>query len=551
MTAVYLPIELHWKILSYLDKKDQIQYSLVSKQWNEAARHLLFRAVHIDNHQTLDQFVKLLVKSPSLGGLVKDLRLTEPPDTNKTLQYIALIQLTPSLRSLRTGLDADHFYQIAVQEVQNGHWSQLCSIKNRSYQSNTCSRQLEDACAGRDSGYHALLSKVQDRLLHVALDITPTSHFPYELYCFLYPDHITRTTRFHQSKRLVCTSRTVTHTKSLHDAIKLCPHAEEIVLRLEGLKGSKDGMTQIKSNRSVEYLSMHLIDIKEEDSLGYFYHAFPYVEHLLIQISMQTNSPPMSTDTLDRLTHYAHSKGVCQIIFYHLENREQLLLSFISHQWQGETILCLDYDYVDFVHDQYKPRRSKLKIKWDLDKVNFMQAGLRTYLNQLDELELDQLSSQHKQLLTYCKQLQVLRINCRSRNTYNSDHALPITHLVLHGRYSTFPMNKISTLAPNLQYVTVDLESPNKVVIDMPSTSLHSLCIRISTYPSNGQFYIQLVQSQESSFYRSFGSQLVKGSEDSNSAGFVLRIVCKKIHSLHISSRSNGVDFDLIKHKFQ
>ncbi|KAI8361814.1 hypothetical protein EDC96DRAFT_576031 [Choanephora cucurbitarum] len=508
MTAVYLPIELHWKILSYLDKKDRSQYRLVSKEWNRAARHLLFREVHIDSHQTLDHFVKLLVESPSLGELVKDLRLTEPPDTTKALQYISLIQLTPNLRSIRTGYDADHVYQIAVQEVQHGHWSQLCSIKNRTHRLGACPRQADDASALRDSGYHALLSKVQDRLLHVALDITPISHFPYELYCFLYPDHITRTTRFNRSKRLICLSRKVTHTRSLHDAIKLCPHADEIVLRLEGLEGSKDSLTQIKSNRSIEHLSMHLIDIKEEDSLGYFYHMFPYVEHLLIQISMQTNSPPMSIDTLNQLTHYAYSKGVCQIIFYHLENREQLLLSFISHQWQGETIVCLDYDYVDFVHDHYKPRRSRLKIKWDLDKVNFMQPGLRTYLNQLDELELDQLGLQHRQLLTHCTQLQLLRINCRSRNTYNSEHALPITHLVLHGRYSTSPMNKISTLAPNLQHVTVDLESPDKAVIDMPFTSLHSLCIRISTYPNNGQFYIQLVQSQESTFYRSLGSRL-------------------------------------------
>ncbi|OBZ81834.1 hypothetical protein A0J61_10117 [Choanephora cucurbitarum] len=547
MLKEHLPFEIQWKILDYLETESKIQYSLVSKHWREAARYVLFRSICLESVEEEDAFIDLLIESPSLGESTKSLMLKSNSSMERDQQYSALIRLTPNLRFLQIDCDAGPFYQVALLEIQRGHWKYLHHIKDISNTTSISSMGANDI-ANSSLGYHALLSATKDRLSDVVLDLSSVSHSPTEIHCFQYPLYITRQTRFRSVKHLTFVSSHKTAIKSLDDALALFPNATDVILRHVELESHEDKLAEIEPNTVVEGLFITISALPKE-SLNYISCKFPNVKQLVLR----------AVENLESLTdfmRYAYSVKRLNMQLWRQEGLMVLLDAIVPLQWQGKMEIKFNPKILGLQYNRSEARHSKLYVRNHIGSFDFARASLIAYLNQLDELDTYSIDPEHIQLLSHCTQLKTLRI-CHNNVSVSEIPVLPITCFISSGGSNNMSfLEHLSASAPNLRDAMIEFNSSNITEICMPSTSFHSLCINFIEPLPTDLLDVHLIRSGEETYYQSLENQLCEigpseyRHEGSSISKVRIEIMCKDIKYLELRWQPNDFKYQCILHEF-
>ncbi|KAI8369817.1 hypothetical protein EDC96DRAFT_503486 [Choanephora cucurbitarum] len=547
MLKKHLPFEIQWKILDYLETESKIQYSLVSKHWREAAKCVLFQSICLESVEEEDAYIDLLFESPSLGESTKSLMLKSNSSMERGQQYSVLIRLTPNLRFLQIDCDAGSFYQVALLEIQRGHWRYLHHIKDIS-DTTSVSSMGTSGTVNSSLGYHALLSAIKDRLSDVVLDLSSVSHSPAEIHCFQHPLYITRQTRFSSVKHLTFVSSHKTAIKSLDDALALFPNATNVILRQVELESYEYELTEIEPNMAVKGLFITISALPKE-SLDYISCKFPNVKQLVLR----------AVENLESLTdfmRYANSVERLNMQLWRQEGLMVLLDAIVPLQWQGKLEIKFNPKILGLQYNRSKPRYSKLYVRSHIASFDFTRASLIAYLNQLDELDTYSIDLEHARLLSYCTQLKTLRI-CHNNVSVSEIPALPITCFISSGGSNNMSFLKhLSTSAPNLRDAIVELNASNITEVHMPSTSFHSLRINFIEPLPTDLFNIHLIRSGEETYYRSFESQLCEigpseySHEEWVTSKMRIEILCKDIKHLELLWQLNDLKDRYILHEF-
>ncbi|OBZ83862.1 hypothetical protein A0J61_08089 [Choanephora cucurbitarum] len=501
MLARDIPLEIQWKILNHLGTASQIQYSLVSKQWRRAARHVLFHTIHLRSAKRENEFVATLVRSPCLRELVKELVLYDSTSMKKTQRYISLIHLTPNLRLLETKRNAGSLYQAALQEVQHGQWKSLHCIKPSIRSSSSFSVGaigIGFSCPE----YYGLLTALQDRLSSISLDISHMTHSLFELYCFQFPSYITRQIRFLSVKELECVSSEMTAIRSLDEVLMLCPNATEVTLKLNRLDKYEDQLIPIRPNMMVTRLSI-LLFISTEAGLDYISCKFPNARQLVIMANLLG-------EITAKFVHYALSMAKSNVSFREGKDLNQFFDGLSSFRFEGNIQIKLGPNLLHLQHDRFKPRYSKLSVKPKMHGLDLTQESLKVYLSQLNELSIGPIEEEHNQLLILCSQLQVLCIYCEDTITYNGP-VLPITCLILESEGDNMKfLKEFTAFTPNLKDIKVNLSSDNICHIDVPYASLHSLDIYFRRTREASSVFLCIARLGIKSYFRVVKDQIIE-----------------------------------------
>ncbi|KAI8339802.1 hypothetical protein EDC96DRAFT_578715 [Choanephora cucurbitarum] len=517
MTAGTLPLEIQWIILSHLSSTAQIQYSLVSKHWRAAAKHVLFDTIYLQSEEKVDEFVGLLLSSSPLGEFVQKLVFLTYASLNEAKRYSSLIHLTPHLKVLATEKTSNRLFQTAIQEVQYGHWKHLHSIGDSSIENGydfVAGMKVELFKSSR-LDYYALASALQDRLSTFVFDITSIDESSVEPYCFQLPLYITRQSRFNALKNLICFSQGTAAIGSLDDILALCPNATEVQLSIYHFLTSEDRWKQVKPNVTVRNLSVFVTKFTEA-SLDYICRKFSAVKQLTIHALDHSVSDTdeiidpleVPVDMKHQLAYYIHSTTTSDIWFRGISNSIELFLAFVSMQWQGKVQINLQPDFFQLQRDRSKPKHSELHIVLDVSGLNLRQAHLRNYLHQLDVLSIGPIDLRHNQLLAQCTCIQVLRMHYGCLSGYQGPK-LPITRLILSGEgYNANFLKELSASTPNLRHVSLVLCTSDKIEIDTPCVSYDSLCVENFGCIKQGPIYILLIRSGIPSYYKTIENRL-------------------------------------------
>ncbi|KAI8356713.1 hypothetical protein EDC96DRAFT_257016 [Choanephora cucurbitarum] len=564
MLAGDLPFEIQAVILDHLNSVSRIQYSLVSRHWRQAARHLLFKTVQLRSEKEVDAFTDMLLESSSLGESVRKLVFKTPASMNEAQQYSALIHLTPNLQILETGRHANRLYQVAVEEIEHGHWQHLHSINDSMilYDYESMTAQELEQIRGTGPDYYALASALRDRLSAMKLDVTSERDSPFEPHCFQPPSYITRQTRFGALENLVCFSEEKTTIRSLDSALSLCPNATEVTLSLCYFHSCEDNRLQFRPNTTAT--TVHVFASRlTETSLNYLLHKFLNVKQLIIRIldydddeyDVDRIGPfEMPTELATQLAYYACTTEKFDIWFRGLMNNVQLFVAFTLVRWQGEMQINLQSHYIQFEHDRSKPKHSGLYLCLDVTRLDLRQPSLRAYFNQLDVLSIGQIGLEHYPILTHCSQLQELHMQYGHLDAYDGPY-LPIHSLVVsYGNYNIHFLRQFSALTPHLKNARLTFNASSKVKIDMPSITFESLSLSIGQPQEASPFYFHLTQFGQDRYYQAIEDQLYEMEADEfkkhepvpNKA----RVICKGIKHLEIHRRVNGPLNRLIQHTF-
>ncbi|KAI8327629.1 hypothetical protein EDC96DRAFT_549585 [Choanephora cucurbitarum] len=501
MLARDIPLEIQWKVLDHLRTAGQIQYSLVSKHWRRAARHVLFHTIHLRSAKRENEFVATLARSPCLQQLVKELVLYDSTGIKETQHYINLIHLTPNLRLLETKRNYDSLYQAALQEVQHGQWKNLHCIKP-SMRSNTSfsvgAIGLEASCPQ----YYALLTVLQDRLSSISLDISHMTHSLFELYCFQFPSYVTRQIRFISVKELECVSSGMTAVRSLDEVLALCPNATEVTLKLNRLDRYEDQLISIKPNMTVKRLSI-LLFISTEAGLDYISCKFPNAMQLVIMVNLLG-------EITAKFLHYVLSMEKSNVSFREGKNLNQFFDELSSFSLEGNMQIKLGPNLLHLQHDRFKPCYSKLSLKSKMHGLDLTQDSLKVYLSQLNELNIGPIEEERNQLLIFCSQLQTLCICYEDTITYNGP-ILPITCLIIESEDDNMKFLKDFTVfTPNLKEIKVNLSSNNICHIDVPCASLHSLDIHFRRTRETSLVFLSIARPGIESYFQVIKNQIIE-----------------------------------------
>ncbi|OBZ82026.1 hypothetical protein A0J61_09927 [Choanephora cucurbitarum] len=531
MPTRQLSNEIHLGILTYLTRKDQIQYSLVCRNWREAAKHLLFKTICLNDDQQIASFVHLLATAPSLRDLVKILVLRGRRCLTNETVCASLIHMTPCLKTLITDFASMLLYQIASQEVKFGHWCFLDYLEYKHFEYDHVST------IGMDDGYHALLASLQDRLSTVTLSIQSHPQSPLEPICFHFPLLINRQTCFGASKHLICISNSMAAIRSLDDALKLCPHATKLTLDLDHLDSYEDQMIPIVPNTTIEHLSINL-SYGTPAIFDYMNSKFTGIKQLTLTIHRLDISPkntPYSDATLEstilQIFQCAQTTDVFDIALEEMGNYLKLT-SFFLHPWEGAMEIILDRNMIQLKHDKSKSKHSYLCIKPDAGQTDFLLGMPTAYLNRLNTLDLAKLHPSYGRPLAYCTHLQALYLSYDGGLDAYSGPTLPITHLTLRRMGdSGYFQTQFTRQTPNLRHVCIETTG-NDDRIDMPTCSFDSIRIRVRHNQLSRQFSIHLRYSGQSTFYQVTNNQTV--STYRSLVGEVFVIQCRETKYVEI-----------------
>ncbi|OBZ83767.1 hypothetical protein A0J61_08183 [Choanephora cucurbitarum] len=565
MTASNLPFEIQQIILSHLNSTAQIQYSLVSKHWRAAAKHVLFDTIYLPSGQKVDECVDLLLVSSPLGEFVKKLVFLTCASLNEAKQYSSLIHLTPNLKVLATEKSSNRLFQTAIQEVRSGHWKHLHSIGDLSIENDydSVTEMGTEPFKSSVLDYYALASVLQDRLSAFVFDITSIDNSSVEPYCFQLPLYITRQTRFNALKDLICFSQGTTTIESLDDTLALCQNATEVKLSVHHFRTSKERWRQIEPNASVKSLSVFVTKFTEA-SLGYIYRKFSAVKQLTmhaldhsISNTDETIDPlEVPVDMKHQLAYYVHSTTTSDIWFYGINNSIELFLAFVSMQWPGEMQINLESNLFQLQHDSSKPKHSELHIDLDIGGLNVKQATLRDYLNQLDVLSIGPIDVRYYPLLAQCTRIRVLRMYYGNPSGYQGP-TLAISRLILFSEdYNANFLKEFSASTPNLRHVNLVLCTFGKIEIDTPCVSYDSLCVENLGWIMQSSVCLLLIRSGIQSYYKTIENRLCEIGIDEFKGQAVkmdrakVELICNDIKRLEIHWRVKDSGRVRILHDF-
>ncbi|KAI8377196.1 hypothetical protein EDC96DRAFT_561960 [Choanephora cucurbitarum] len=234
-------------------------FSSNAKHWREVAKHVLFKIIRL-NCKKLNMFIEIIVKSLFFIKLVK--------------QYSALIYLTLNFESIETSACSESLYQVALDEIERGHWKYLEYIDDIEL-INGFSLNIDSA----------------NRLSALILSSSHIYHSVFEPLHFHFLSHITSQTRFNSVKKLIYAASGMTAIKSLNDALALCLNATEIMLKLHFLGKCSDELIQIEPNTVAEYLFVStkvvfkgMANVEASAELLYYAHLLPRPRKILMRL---------------------------------------------------------------------------------------------------------------------------------------------------------------------------------------------------------------------------------------------------------------------------
>ncbi|KAI8371983.1 hypothetical protein EDC96DRAFT_501135 [Choanephora cucurbitarum] len=492
---VDLPFDIHLIILSFLDKPDKHQYSLVCKQWHKPAKHAIFQVTSVTIEKRLDAFVNALGTS-DIGSYIRELRLYmghrikgwSPSLMEKRKeQFAALIKHTPNLNLLEvntTNPDEDEnissgrvtlsgwgnekkpespvekgvnpFYQVVLESIQNGHWKNLHSIdddlllKNSKHESEGIDEYLTPY-------YSAIVSTIQERISYVVLDVTTTPKSPLMPQCFKTSAKISKDTRFPKAKHLGCYTSKETTIQTIDDLLELCPAATQVSLGLNEFHMNRGELKKVEPNTLVTDLRVSVSSLKES-FLNYICHKFPNAKSLDMIVFEGSDFEDESEDDfiydfndgydrgrrywlqiptkmIQQLATYVKSMKKFIIRIYYVANRVEVFDVFSTTLPSTKL-----YTYLDGLTIGTEPKRTKSTLHLDPNVTNIKPtAATKAALNQLDELFFVLNSIQPttlppgkcRQLFAHCKQLKELSFSAFHLFDFPKQ-TLPVTHLTIH-----------------------------------------------------------------------------------------------------------------------
>ncbi|KAI8329583.1 hypothetical protein BD560DRAFT_416681 [Blakeslea trispora] len=554
MPASSLPYEIQWKILDCLCMKDIVQYSLVSKHWREAAKHVMFKGISIYDENKAAKFIHLCAESPTTSNLIKKLTVRTDGVGNHAELYSEIIHLTPNVREIWVTRGASELYRVALQEIKHGHWPLLNHIG--------IYMQFGGTNQNLNQDYYAFASAIQDRLSHLNLRIS-SDFCSSELHCFQFPSSITRQTRFNAVRTLECYSDKKTRIRSIDDTLSLCPNATEIKLEIVSLDPIEERLMHIEPNTVVERLLIW-VHYLSEAGVDYICRKFGRVKTLGLQFSrygihgyrvaIETFPLDISMKAAIQLANYVSSLDDCTLSIQGISECTRLLYAFSLLRWQGRMSISMYAHYFRLTYDKSKSNLSELNIDVDAEDAFLEQPSIKAYLNQLSRLSFRQMSPISHKIVPWCTRLQYLKMSYDTSSSYEGP-LLPITHLDLTslGENKEF-LKQLSSYTPYLRAVKMLLDYRNGIEIDMPTISFNSLWVISRNILFVNTFYLHLLQSNKQTWYRSIDDKLcaIEASEfekqELDAETVRIKLICREIKRFGLGNYHGSLyvehDFD-------
>ncbi|KAI8372117.1 hypothetical protein BD560DRAFT_395208 [Blakeslea trispora] len=565
MSATSLPYEIQREVLSYLDEIDQDSYSLVCKHWSKPAQHIKFKKVILKSSKKLSTLIELLKKSDAIKESVKEVELRSSITLKITKQHYKLIHLTPNVRTLVVEDDANEMFRVVLEAIKRGHWQNLdCINFCPNYTSMGIAPEMEEMIsklaedrfalltAGHDHGnmldnltdeYYDLVLAIKDRLSSLNLRIAWLPESADQLQSSHLPLNFTKQTRFDAVKRLTCHSDLYTSVQILDSAFDLCPNATEVMVFPSHLNMREGKLAKIEPNTKVKKLVIYLWNLSET-VLDYVCRKFPKLEEFKLDIRPYSEegdsdliSPDVSAETIARVASYTSSLKYFSLSIDGAADTMPFLNELTKLQWKGKSLIDTSEDYLSVACNKSGKKFSEMIYRWHTDNFGMSQTSMQAYLNQLDDLSLDDLGPKNARILAHCTNLQTLGITSFDGYSYGGP-SLPITRLnVSHEGRNRSSLKKFLSYTPHLKIVEYGCPSRLNFVVDMPSVSFDILFLALFVSKGIDIISVHVVRSGVDRYFQTkfLGDELleVKDSEPEEPwLGFTtmhVKVICKDI----------------------